>query len=70
LNNPCKYKVFEKKVKRFCPQTSENVDKMKLLLISLLSKRSNTMGFRKYPTKSTQEIAGIHGFSASQLEHG
>jgi hypothetical protein len=68
MNNPCKYKAFEKKVKGFCPQTSENVDKMKFLLISQRSKPSNTMGFRKYPTKSPQEIAGIHGFSASQLE--
>ena len=32
--NPCKYKASEKKVKGFVSKTTENVDKMEILLIS------------------------------------
>jgi len=53
INNPCKYKAFEKKVKCFSSKTVENVDKMEILLVSLTSEGLNTMGFRKYSSEPT-----------------
>ena len=68
INNPCKDKASQKKVKCFPSKTAENVDKMKYLLISQLSKGLNTMGFRKYSPEAPQEIPAIHDFSSRQLE--
>ena len=68
INNPCKYKVSAKKVKCFPLKTTENVDKMEFLLISQPSKGLNTMGFRKYPAESPQEIPATHDFSSRQLQ--
>jgi hypothetical protein len=64
INNPCKDKASEKKVKCFPSKTTENVDKMEDLLISMPSKGLNTMGFRKYSCKAPQEIPAIHDFSS------
>ena len=47
MNNPCKYKVSEKKVKCFMLKTVENVDKMEFLFISPVPKPLYTVGFRK-----------------------
>jgi hypothetical protein len=41
---------------------------MESLLISRPSKGLNTMGFRKYFSKSTQEIPAVHDFSSRQLK--
>ena len=48
INNHCKYKISEKKVKCFASKTVENVDNMEYLLISQPLKLLNTMGFGNY----------------------
>ena len=62
MNNPCKYKVSEKKVKCFMLKTVENVDKMEYLFISPTPKPLYTVGFRNYSRKAPQEVPGIHDF--------
>ena len=57
--NSGKDKRSEKKVKRFIPQTTQTVDKSNDLLISLLLKRLNAKGFRKYSCIISLEISAI-----------
>ena len=64
INNPCKDKASEKKVKGLSPKTAENVDKMETLLISPARKGLNTMGFSEHSAEAPQEIPAIHDFSA------